>query len=312
MNDYNLDNFNIRFTKLTITIQFTKAGSLPAYKVSALRGGIGDMLLLGNCIADHNCKSCTFTSSCVVQNIYYHKPRISPAFATEKANMGYIYECFDYREKAIIGETMQFNMILIGDVIVNFAQILQAMYQFSQIGIGKDHVTFRIMSIYNHRNEAVLSNNNVTLNCLKPDYLADYIRPQLVKMPATTSVSVEFITPWSAKQQGQQLTAFDVEAFVDSVYRKIYMLNCLEGNPMDRSHPFRNVMSISDSSYNEVAIKRFSSTHNYKITMEGLCGNFVINNLPSEFLPYLIATELVHIGKHTSMGFGKFFITNPS
>lgn len=307
MSDINLDNFNIRFIKLTVTIQFTKSGFLPAYKVSALRGGIGDMLLLGNCIADGNCKSCSFTDNCVVQNIYYHKPRITPAFAAEKANMGYIYECYDYRESANLGDTMQFNMILIGDVIVNFAQILQAMYQFSRVGIGKDHITFDILSIVNHRSEAILADNNVTLSNVQPDFLSDYIRMQLPDLNCTRA-SIEFITPWSAKYQGKFLSSFEVEAFVDSIYRKIYMLNCMEGNTMDKAHSFRDVMAISNSNYNEVAIKRFSSTHNYKITMEGICGSFVLKQIPADFWPYIIATELVHLGKNASMGFGKFVI----
>ena len=39
---------DIRYTKLTFTIEFTEDTMLPKQKVSAIRGGIGEMLLRAN------------------------------------------------------------------------------------------------------------------------------------------------------------------------------------------------------------------------------------------------------------------------
>ena len=41
---------DIRYTKLYFTIQFTEDTMLPKQKVSAIRGGIGEMLLRANCV----------------------------------------------------------------------------------------------------------------------------------------------------------------------------------------------------------------------------------------------------------------------
>ena len=46
----------IRYVKLHFTILFPEASSLPVNKVSALRGGMGEMLLRANCVRDRQCE----------------------------------------------------------------------------------------------------------------------------------------------------------------------------------------------------------------------------------------------------------------
>ena len=122
--------FDIRHVKLQFKIRFLEEGYVPQDKVSAIRGGIGEMLLRMNCIGRRDCENCSFRNECIVQRIYYHKPAIVPDFVTEKGNMGYLFECdnaYKYVEK---GTVMEFSMLLLGDNIVNFSSILQAVYQF--------------------------------------------------------------------------------------------------------------------------------------------------------------------------------------
>lgn len=120
--------FDIRHVKLQFKIRFLEEGYVPQDKVSAIRGGIGEMLLSMNCIGRRDCENCSFRNECIVQRIYYHKPAIVPDFVTEKGNMGYLFECdnaYKYVEK---GTVMEFSMLLLGDNIVNFSSILQAVY----------------------------------------------------------------------------------------------------------------------------------------------------------------------------------------
>ena len=171
--------FDIRHVKLQFKIRFLEEGYVPQDKVSAIRGGIGEMLLRMNCIGRRDCENCSFRNECIVQRIYYHKPAIVPDFVTEKGNMGYLFECdnaYKYVEK---GTVMEFSMLLLGDNIVNFSSILQAVYQFGMYGIGKEGISFEIISIVNHRNESILYENNVRMDLLYPDYISDYIQKRI-------------------------------------------------------------------------------------------------------------------------------------
>ena len=57
----------IRYVKLHFQIRFVEMTRLPVNKVSAIRGGIGEMLLRANCIRDRNCAECDFEQECIVR-----------------------------------------------------------------------------------------------------------------------------------------------------------------------------------------------------------------------------------------------------
>lgn len=317
--------FNIRYLSLKFTIRFEQAGRLPASKVSAIRGGIGNMLLMGNCmeagkyesgnknridyhVPDSVCEKCVFHEECPVRRIYYHPYRLFPEYVQEKGNVGYLYECGDERETVHKGDTLSFCMKLFGDVVIHFPLILQAVYQLGLAGLGTGRLRFSLVSVVNHRGEPVLSENNVCLGYIRPDFLSDYISSRLLEHPAGTKagVRIRFVTPWTQKYQGEFLREFHADAFVDAVYRRVYLLHCFEGIAMERKHPFQKCMHITGQKTGEKEILRYSATQGKKIHLNGLLGEFVLEEVPDEFLPYIYAGEFLHIGKNCSMGFGQY------
>ncbi len=71
---------NISYIKLRFSLVFEQDTILPRNKVSALRGGMGEMMLQQNCIKDRNCKSCRFKEACIVHRTLYTKMEKKPAF----------------------------------------------------------------------------------------------------------------------------------------------------------------------------------------------------------------------------------------
>ena len=62
-----LEALKIRYTDLEVTLLFPEPVSVPRYKVSALRGGMGQVLLGQHCIRDENCEACDFAAECLIQ-----------------------------------------------------------------------------------------------------------------------------------------------------------------------------------------------------------------------------------------------------
>ena len=58
MNETLQEALNVHYIKLSFTLVLTEDTVLPVHKVSALRGGMGEMLLRANCIRDRKCESC--------------------------------------------------------------------------------------------------------------------------------------------------------------------------------------------------------------------------------------------------------------
>ena len=84
------------------------------------------------------------------------------------------------------------------------------------------------------------------------------------------------------------------------------MLNYYEGKPLVGSHLIDNIPEIKKQhSYHE-NVNRYSSRHKENIKLHGLLGSLILNSVDNETLKLLLAGELLHIGKNTSFGFGRY------
>lgn len=299
-------HMQIRYLKLYFTVRLGKDSNLPQYKVSMIRGGIGEMLLRANCIYDRNCEECSFQEECVVQRIYYHHLKIVPDYVQGKESIGYLYECNNNRTEFHKDDTLTFSIVVLGDVIIHIPMIIQAVYHLGRFGIGSECVPFEVESIKNHRGEQVLENGNLYLGCLQPDIIQDYVENRIKQKQKAKSV--KFLMPLTLKYEREKQRQFYADALADAIYRRIYLLNCMEGIEMERRCPFRDSWKILGQKAEVVRIPRYSNTAKKKIYLEGIKGSFFIEEIKEEFLPYLYAGELVHIGKNTSMGFGQYKI----
>ena len=54
------------------------------------------------------------------------------------------------------------------------------------------------------------------------------------------------------------------------------------------------------------SVSRYSSTHNSKVTLKGLKGIVRFEEISEDGLLYMLAGELLHIGRNTSFGFGRY------
>lgn len=300
------NHMQIRYLKLFVTIRFIEDSNLPKYKVSMIRGGIGEMLLRAYCIYDRNCEECSFQEECIVQRIYYHHLKIVPDYVQGKESLGYLYECNDYRTNFHKGDTLTFSIILFGDVVIYASTIIQAIYRLGMFGIGSGCVPFQVDTIKNQRKEQILQDGCLYIDRLKPDQIQDYIKNRIQQ--EKEAKKVKFLMPLTLKYERKKQREFSANALADSIYRRIYLLNCMEGIEMERRCPFRDSWKILEQKTEVVKIPRYSNTAKECIYLEGIKGSFLIEEIEEEFLPYLYAGELVHIGKNTSMGFGQYKI----
>lgn len=139
----NSEKFDIRYGKINLVFEFTEATKMPENKVSAIRGGMGEMLLEQYCLSDRSCNACKFKEDCTVPRIFYHPLKIKPEYVTNGESLGYIIECENKQTTFSRGDKLKVNIILFGNVIIYFSQILQALYMLGMKGIGKEKADLR-------------------------------------------------------------------------------------------------------------------------------------------------------------------------
>lgn len=314
--DMNKKIFNalqVRFVKLRFMAVCLEDSILPKDKVSAIRGGMGEMLLRMNCVRDRECETCDFETECIVQRIMYSQFAIRPFFATANGGAGYVLECESYKESFKAGERFDFYLLLFGKSIVYINQIYQALSMLGeQEGIGKYHARFQIENITNMEGMSILDNKMINMDRYVIHILYDYVmfrKMRLGSLNERKEILMMFDSPLTLKCQNEYLQEFQIEPIVNAIKRKIYMLDCLEGieSGILESNDY-SIPQILQQEQRLVGVKRFSSRKNEKMILRGLQGYAVMTGVTEELLDLFLVGELIHIGKNTSFGFGRFHI----
>lgn len=307
MNETLQEALSVHYIKLSFTLVLTEDTVLPEHKVSALRGGMGEMLLRANCIRDRKCECCYFASECMIHHTMYSQFEKKPRFVTTGESIGYVIECDNYRQKFAKDDTLMFHLILFGRTAVYFNLFLQAIHMLGMNGLGKHESHFQIADIANTDGELILDGVDVHMERYQVKQIRTYVEHRLKTLKGTVPAKMIFETPLTMKYNGDFLREFHMDAIIRSVKRRIYMLDCFEG--IDGEEAFDHHYLLPVIRHQEVrrrAVRRFSTRKQSAMYLNGIQGEIKLGQIEPETLGLLLAGELIHIGKNTSFGFGKY------
>lgn len=302
-----LNALDIRYVDLKFIIAFADDCRLPICKTSALRGGMGQMLLRQNCVRDEKCDVCDFENECLVRRMMYAKYEIQPRFASRGDSMGYVIECDSKKEYFRRGECLNFHLLLYGKSIVHFSHFLQAFYMLGQIGLGQEHVQYEIIKVENEKGESVVKRSQVYLDRLGVRTIREYVEERMQMFESEWCRNeVHFTAPTTLKLDGEFIKEFNAIAVFRSILRRIYSFNCFEGKDIPLMELDEELPDIVRQNVKYEIVPRFSSTMGKRMNLKGISGTIVFDFLPENLLMVLLAGEKLHIGKNTSFGFGKY------
>lgn len=296
--------FQIRFSVLNFTLLMLEDVVLPERKEIVLRGGIGDMLLQQYCIRDGECEACSFTSACIVQNFMYAKYKKKPDFVTTGESMGYVLSARGKKTYYKRGERIKFSLTLFGDVIAYLNPVVQTVHLLGQCGLGEKRACYQIEEIRNRRGEAILENGSIYYKNYLIEILADYIEER--KREIEKPHRILFHSPLTVKYKGEFISEFDIRAIINSVTRRLYMLECFEGNEVEEEKFYENLPVILEQDVRLCEMHKYSSRTKQHMPLKGIVGEIKLDHLEGELLDYLLGGEITHIGKNTRFGFGKY------
>ncbi len=270
----------VRYVKLHFGLRITEDTRLPMNKVSAIRGGIGEMLLRANCIRDRQCGSCDFESECIVRRTLYSRFDEKPDFVTSGDSVGYVLECEDYGEDFYEGDLLEFHLILFGKTIVYFRNTT-----------GKD----------------MLRGSEILMERYEVKTLWDYVTyRQRSFVGRALPDRICFRTPTTLKYRGKIQQMFSLEAILPALCRRIHMLDCFEGLECEMLKWEGIYPKVRTESSEQIAVYRYSSTQDQKMPLRGIRGGMQLEKIPEDLILLLLAGEVTHIGKNTSFGFGRY------
>lgn len=172
-------------------------------------------------------------------------------------------------------------------------------------GIGKSKARFCIEEVRNAWGEKIMSDQQIDMWKYRIQTIQDYVDERKRSLEQKKECRITFLTPLSMKVGGEYLQRFHGEALVKGAMRRVQMLNYYIGNEVELSKTAVYPV-ISEQCAKQQETMRYSNTHHSKIALKGIVGTVTLRDLDETCLDFLIAGELMQIGKNTSFGFGKY------
>lgn len=299
--------FKIRYSKLKFILKIERDCSLPSFKNSALRGGMGKMLMEFSCFGNGNCNECNYKDDCMVDKVMYSKLKYKPQFIANDKSVGYIIDCVDKRIEFKKGDELKFNLILFGDTIDFASNFIYAFDVLGRKGLGKYNNKYSIKNVLNENGINVLTDGRILKNNIIIKYVSEYIQERKKQLQNLPTLMINFISPFRYKVDGHYTSNISINDIKLALNRRMSILNGYEGiENKDNIESGNTIITSSQLRWSEN--KRYSSRQKESMKLGGVEGNIFLNIENEEFLDLLIAGELVHIGKNTSFGLGKYIL----
>lgn len=296
--------FEIEFIKLKVKIKLKDHSILPIYKESAIRGGIAEILRKGSCDTNDDCDKCKDREDCLYTNTIYSNYEIKPKFITKGESVGFVLSCDNRKENFMAGDILSFTITLLGKTINYFNDFVQSIIKLGKKGLGKYAAKFKVVTIEDSQGQILWKNENYYMDHFCPTTVSDYIVQR--KQQKGGFGVLCFKTPCTIKFESKFIKEFHMQAIMNSIYRRIYMLNCFIGNDCLLYYPDKRELPVITKQYvNEKEVRRYSSYREMAIMLKGIEGFAWLGDIQEHLLDYLLAAEVVHIGKNTRFGFGK-------
>ncbi len=327
----------IPYQKFEFIIEAIDELNLPYYKGSTFRGGFGNVFRRIVCaLRSQDCNDCMLRSKCIYAYVFETSPEYHPKKSNDPSgtpgmvfqNNSAIMNMHKYEKiphPFVIeppegnlktcppGERLNFNLILVGRAVEYIPYFVYTFDELGSIGIGRGRGRYKLLMVKKaDARKLVYSLKDKTLRQTDPDYLEllEDFKPSGIM----NSLSMRFITPLRIKYNRDLVVTPEFHILIRALLRRLgllYYFHC--GNKKsewDHKSIINHAMKveIKSSSFKWLDWERYSSRQDARMRLGGIVGEITYHGDIKPFLPIIQAGEILHIGKNTSFGLGRYEI----
>ncbi|HIE29928.1 TPA: CRISPR system precrRNA processing endoribonuclease RAMP protein Cas6 [Candidatus Poribacteria bacterium] len=298
--------------------------------VSTLRGACGYVFKRTVCMQkraeDYECATCLLRTGCPYPYIF--ETQLPP---DAEMFRGYFYVphpfvlSLPFLSKSILkpGETLSLNLTLIGKAIDFLPYFLFVFSKLGEVGIGKGRGKYEMLSVHAvnpleeteqsiyTENEQIAYDTNLLLTY--ENFLAKLPPLQESIAKAGRKLIIEFQTPTRLKNRNRLVVNPEFQILIRSLLRRIsslYYFHCGGQWEID----FRELIAKATSvEYAPIDLKwvdwrRYSNRQQAQMKLGGFVGWVRYEGALDEFLLPLLIGQVLHVGKATAFGNGKYIL----
>lgn len=301
-------------------IQAVDALRLPAYKGSTLRGGFGYAFKKMVCIQKdwRQCTPCQVGNTCPYGYIFdTTPPEDSQALSNlQDVPVPFIIEPpLDETTTYQPGDRLSFDVVLVGRAINYLPYFILAFQELGRAGIGQPRGRYslqRIRSIHPWQGTSELMYDGVDVHVGGRDLTvtAADVAARAETLPADR-LTLHFITPMRLKYRGKYVKQPEFHVIVRNLLRRISSLSYFHCGELWETD-FRGIIAAAeDVAATRVDVEwvdweRYSGRQQRRINLGGFVGQVTYQGNLIPFHSLLALGELIHVGKATVFGHGKY------
>jgi len=314
----------IRYQKYEFTLEAIDPIALPEYKGSTFRGAFGNAFKRVVCTLKRtNCRECLLKTRCVYVYVFETTPpegtKIMGMSKYEAVPHPFIIEPpFESKRIYNSGDILRFNLILTGKGIDYLPYFIYTFEELGRTGIGKGRGKYRFLMVRDG-DEIIYSIEDKILKTTpsKELYVSEdfiYDAAMYGNTDPADTITIRFITPTRIKHQRNLTIRLDFHILITSLLRRLcllYYFHCDGKEPSwDYKGIIREAKQIATAKDSLVwrDWERYSSRQDVWMKMGGFVGEVTYKGNLGQFIPILEAGSILHVGKGTSFGLGKYEI----
>lgn len=295
---------------------------LPYYKGSTLRGGFGYAFKRVVCaIKEKECHDCILKEKCIYSYIFETPPpsetKVMKKYKT--APHPFIIEPpLERRHVYTPGTELTFGLILIGKAIYYLPYFIFTFDELGRIGIGKGKAKYELKSvicdgktIYDSETKILRPSSSLNLETSLLNFESKILNS---KKHDFKLLKINFLTPTRILHNGHLTLNLEFHILIRNLLRRISLLSYFHCSGDPSGCDFKKIIEIAKNiAIKERSLKwfdweRYSTRQDTRMKMGGFVGEIIFEGEIEPFMPLLKAGEILHVGKGTSFGLGKYRI----
>lgn len=301
--------------RYTFTIITQETLKLPPYKGSTLRGGFGHAFKKVVCtFRDRACDDCLLKQRCVYSYVFETPPPENSTKMTKylRAPHPFVIEPPPgTKEVYRSGEALEFGLVLIGRAVDYLPYFIYAFDELGKsFGIGRGKGKFRLERVQTG-SETIYDGATGILSNQAALPLPPKTQQSALSSQHSEPITLNFLTPTRLVHAGSLTPDPDFRTIFRTLLRRLSMLSyfhCGRELEVDYTGLIERAGTVGT-----VAKRlrwhdweRYSARQDERMKMGGFVGVMAFSGVPADFLPFLESGELVHVGKGTGFGLGRY------
>ncbi|MEW6068484.1 MAG: CRISPR system precrRNA processing endoribonuclease RAMP protein Cas6 [Nitrospirota bacterium] len=318
--------YSIEYKQFVFSLTAKEPIILPAYKGSTLRGGFGYAFKRVVCaIKDKECLNCLLKEKCVYSYVFETPPHLDTKIMRKyrSAPHPFIIEPpIERRRGYKPDDEINFGLILIGRAIDYLPYFIYTFDELGKMGIGKGKAKYELKTVssqesavsISEKEKVIYTSETKTIKQFKPStILLDF---QNLNSETFNShlLILDFITPTRILYNSHFTFDLEFHVLVRNLLRRLSLLYYFHCNGDPSEWDFKGIIEKAK----EIKVvktdlkwhdwERYSARQDTRMKMGGFIGEITFEGDIKPFMPLIRTGEVLHIGKGTSFGLGKYKI----